>query len=49
MLNSFGVSNNLFDNLLKPGEEIWILIPRRNDSTVLLYEDEKLIQTQIFD
>lgn len=47
-LNSFGVSIDLFDDYLKPGEEIWFLIPAV-DATVLLYEDDQLIKTQVFD
>jgi len=34
---------------MKPGEEIWILIPRNKDATVLLYEDDELIKTEVFD
>ena len=47
-LNCFGVSNNIFDDFMKPGSEIWLVIPN-NDATVLLYEDDKLIKTQVFD
>ena len=32
-LNSFGVSNDLFDDYMLPGEELWVLIPRNNDAT----------------
>jgi eukaryotic-like serine/threonine-protein kinase len=45
-LNSFGFSSDLFDDYVKPGEEIWLLIPRNNDSTVLLYVDSELIKTE---
>jgi serine/threonine-protein kinase len=48
-LNSFGVSNDIFDSFMKPGEEIWALIPRNKDATVLLYEDDELIKTEVFD
>ncbi len=47
-LNSFGVANDLFDDFMKPGAEIWCLIPNI-DATVLLYEDDKLVKTQVFD
>lgn len=47
-LNCFGLSNNLFNDFVKPGEEIWFLIPNSN-ATVLVYEDNKLVKTQIFD
>ena len=48
-LNSFGVSVDLFEGFMKPGEEIWLLIPRRNNSTVFLYEDGELIKTLVYD
>ncbi|MBU4013603.1 MAG: PASTA domain-containing protein [Proteobacteria bacterium] len=48
-LNSFGISNDIFDSFMKPGEEIWSLIPGNKDATVLLYEDDKLIKTEVFD
>jgi len=48
-LNSFGISNDIFDSFMKPGEEIWALIPRNKDATVLLYENDKLIKTEVFD
>ena len=47
VLNSFGVSNTIFDEFVQPGEEIWLIIP--NNTTVFLYEDDKLIKTQVFD
>jgi serine/threonine-protein kinase len=48
-LNSFGVSIDLFDNFMKPGEEIWLLIPRKNEATVFLYEDGELLKTLVYD
>ena len=48
-LNSFGVSNDLFDGFMKPGEEIWLLIPTNNNETVFLYEDGELIKTLVYD
>jgi len=48
-LNSFGVSADLFDGFMKPGEEIWLLIPRNNNATVFLYEDGELLKTFVYD
>lgn len=48
-LNSFGLSVDLFDGFMKPGEEIWLLIPRRKNSTVFLYEDGELLKTFVYD
>ena len=49
VLNSFGVSNTIFDEFIKPGEEIWLIIPNNNNTTLFLYEDDKLIKTQVYD
>jgi serine/threonine-protein kinase len=49
VLNSFGVSSALFDEFIKPGEEIWLIIPNNDDTTLFLYEDDKLIKTQGYD
>jgi len=49
VLNSFGVSNTIFDEFIQPGEEIWLIIPNNNNTTVFLYEDNKLIKTQVYD
>jgi len=48
-LKSNGFSSDLFDEFIKPGQEIWLLIPTNNEATVLLYEDDTLIQTQVYD
>ncbi len=36
----------LFNAYVKPGEEIWLLIPYTDTSTLLLYVDEELIKTK---
>jgi serine/threonine-protein kinase len=46
VLNSFGVSNPIFDDFMKPGEEIWLIIPKNNSTTVFLYEDGQLIKAK---
>jgi len=48
-LNSSGLSIDLFDNFAKPGEEILLIVPKNHDSTILLYENNKLVKTQVFD
>jgi hypothetical protein len=45
-LNSAGITNDLFDDFVKAGEEIWLLIPTDREATVFLYENDKLIKTQ---
>lgn len=47
--NSAGITNDLFDEFVKPGEEVWLLIPRENDATIMLYEDDKLVKTETYD
>jgi serine/threonine-protein kinase len=48
-LNSAGFTNDLFDDFVKAGEEIWLLIPRDTEATLFLYENDKLIRTQTYD
>lgn len=48
-LNCFGVSADFFDGFMKPGEEIWLLIPGENNATVSLYEDGELLKTFVYD
>ncbi|MBW2604330.1 MAG: PASTA domain-containing protein [Deltaproteobacteria bacterium] len=49
VLNSFGVSNTIFDEFIQPGEEIRLIIPNNNNTTVFLYEDDQLIKTRAYD
>ena len=46
-LNSYGVLNDIFDEYVNPGAEIWLLIPN-DDSIVLLYVDNKLVKNRNF-
>ena len=48
-VNCFGMQNDFFNKLVKPGKEIWVLIPRFTDATILLYEEETLVKTIVFD
>lgn len=48
-LNSAGFTNDIFDDFVKAGEEIWLLIPRDQEATVFLYENDQLIRTQTYD
>ncbi len=42
-LNGYGGSIELYDDFLKPGDEIWHLIPENPDTNLFLYEDGKLV------
>ncbi len=48
-LNRAGFTNDLFDDFVKAGEEIWLLIPRDKEATLFLYENDRLIQTHTYD
>jgi serine/threonine-protein kinase len=48
-LNSEGFTNEIFDEFVKPGKEIWLLIPTDSDATVFLYEDDKLLRTETYE
>jgi serine/threonine-protein kinase len=41
--------NDIFDDYIKPGEDVWILVPRDRDATVFIFEDDKLVKTRIFE
>ena len=48
-LNSAGFTSDIFDDFVKAGEEIWLLIPRDKEATLFLYENDRLIKTQTYD
>lgn len=47
-LNTFGATFDLYDDFLKPGEEIWCFIPDAKNTSVDLFRDEELVVTKIF-
>jgi hypothetical protein len=34
---------------VKPGEQMWILIPRDRDAAVLIFEDDELVKTHLYE
>ena len=42
-------TTELFDDFIKPGEEIWVLIPVEHEATVFIFEDDDLIRTQVYE
>lgn len=44
-LKKDGLSQNLFDNFVTPGQEIWLIIPTEEEATLLVYEDDTLVHT----
>ena len=42
-------STDIFDDYVKAGEQLWILVPRDQDAAVFIFEDDELVKTQIYD
>ena len=39
----------IFDDYVKPGEQIWILVPRDQDAAVFIFEDDELVKTHLYE
>jgi serine/threonine-protein kinase len=48
-LTSAAATSDIFEDYVKPGEEIWVLVPRDHDATVHIFEDEDLVGTRLFE
>ncbi len=48
-LNRAQMSLRLFDDFLTPGQEIWLLVPKNGNPTVLVYVDGQLVETRFMD
>ena len=48
-MNGFGISDDIIDRYLKPGEELLFLIPKDARASLFLYEDGQLTRTAVFD
>jgi serine/threonine-protein kinase len=44
-----GITSELFDDFVGPGKDIWLIIPRDQPATLLVYEDDRLIRTEVYD
>jgi len=42
-------STDIFDDYVKAGEQLWILVPRDQTAAVFIFEDDELVRTQIYD
>ena len=40
---------DIFDDYIKPGEEIWVLVPRDQDTRAFIFEDDKLVETLMYE
>jgi len=47
-LDSMGVSSELYNDFMNPGEELWLLVPTNTIATLFLYVDGELVKTQVF-
>ena len=48
-LESGGKTAYIFDDFIKPCKDIWFLVPRSQDATVFIFEDDKLVQTRLYE
>jgi hypothetical protein len=42
-------TTDIFDDYIKPGAEIWVLVPRNQDALAYIFEDDKLVKTRIYE
>lgn len=42
-------TTEIFDDYIKPGDEIWVLIPRDHDAAVFIFEDDELVDTRMYE
>jgi beta-lactam-binding protein with PASTA domain len=42
-------TTELFEDYIKPGEEIWVLVPRDQDARVFIYEDDELVDARNYE
>ena len=42
-------STELFDDFVKPGEQLWIVVPRDRDAAVFIFEDDELVKTHVYE
>jgi beta-lactam-binding protein with PASTA domain len=48
-LETSDTTTDIFDDYIKPGEEIWVLVPRDHDATVFVYEDDELVTARMYE
>jgi len=45
-IKTIGFSNDLFDDFMKPNQEIWLLVPKNAKVDTLVYENEELLEVR---
>jgi len=48
-LESAEKTADIFDDYIKPGDDIWVLVPRDHDSAVFIFEDDQLVRTRLYE
>lgn len=48
-LNRDGLTSDLFDDFVSPGKDIWLIIPGDQPATLLVYDDDRLVRTEVYD
>lgn len=48
-LNRDGLTSDIFDDFVGPGKDIWLIIPGDKPATLLVYDDERLVRTEVYD
>ena len=48
-IQSKGYSGEIFDDFVKPGQDVWLIIPVVQETIVLVHEDDKLTLTKVFE
>jgi eukaryotic-like serine/threonine-protein kinase len=48
-LRAFGMSVDIHDELMRPGTDIWVLIPAHVSSALFLYVNDELVETRFYD
>lgn len=43
-----GNIDEIINDFMKPGEEVWLMVPYNTEATVFLYEDNSLIKTKFY-
>ena len=47
-LDMGGMVGEIYDNLLGPGKEVWLLVPSHTKATIFCYVDGELVQSQVY-
>ena len=48
-MDGYGIADDLYDMYVKPGEEIWLLMPTAGTAEIKVYEDEELVVKRTMD